>query len=131
MNIFKKSQDLCHLLQNDRVKMETLQSSLERIKDLVDQSHLHYSIERCKICGQLFLFEFLEFVDWVNGNDPQYCTWVPIKTIEEGEKITKEYGNPEYGIMQYNPTMELRHDYTAEMDISPEYAILLTKNNQQ
>ena len=128
MNIFKKSQELCHLLQNDKIKRDILYDSLERIEDLLDESHLHYSVEKCKTCGQLFFFEFLEFVDWANGDDPQYLTWVPIKTMEEGRKIAKKYDNAMYGIMGYVSDMQLRVNDSPTMDCDPEYAFLVSAN---
>jgi hypothetical protein len=68
----------CHLLRNKEIDFHVLQNSLEQIDLLTDTSHFFRSLRTCKTCGQLFFFEFLEFIDWVKGDDPQYCMWIPV-----------------------------------------------------
>ena len=70
----------CHLwsLEEPVEARETM----EVVEELVKDSHLSRSLLRCRECGQLYFYEFYEIVDWVNGNDPQYTTYIPT-TMEE------------------------------------------------
>jgi hypothetical protein len=56
--------------------------SLEKVADLVDESHFRVMIHSCPYCRQNFLAVFTELVDWADGEDPQYWTVVPIETGE-------------------------------------------------
>ena len=77
----------CHLWTKTDLTREDLQNSLEDVKSYQDESHLLRALKKCKICGQLFFYEFLEEVDWVNGNDPQYQTWVPVADEQNADQI--------------------------------------------
>jgi hypothetical protein len=57
-------------------------SALTGAQDLIDESHFHAMILTCGGCGQRFLSVFTETIDWVDGEDPQYWTLLP---ITEGE----------------------------------------------
>lgn len=50
----------------------------ELVKSFEDDSHLVRALLRCRDCGQLYFYEWYEEIDWVNGNDPWYQTWVPV-----------------------------------------------------
>lgn len=64
-------------------------SKFEVVSVLADSSHLDRYLLKCKECGQYYFFEFYEEIDWENGNDPQYSTWIPIATVDEAEKMGK------------------------------------------
>jgi hypothetical protein len=51
----------------------------------VDDSHLLVSVLACPDCTQQFVYVFLEFVDWADGDDPQYCTLLPVTEAEAAE----------------------------------------------
>jgi hypothetical protein len=51
----------------------------ELVKSFEDESHLFRALLRCRDCGQLYFYEWSEEIDWVNGDDPQYQTWVPVE----------------------------------------------------
>jgi hypothetical protein len=51
----------------------------------VDDSHLLVSVLLCPGCTQRFVYVFLEFVDWADGDDPQYCTLLPVTEAEAAE----------------------------------------------
>ena len=51
-----------------------------RIDTYVDESHLMPDLLKCRECGQLYFFEFYERIDWEDGNDPQYLTYIPVET---------------------------------------------------
>ncbi|MDO8589936.1 MAG: hypothetical protein Q7R69_01555, partial [bacterium] len=44
---------------------------------------------KCKQCGQLYLKEFYETIDWIDGEDPQYLTYIPVENQQEAEVINK------------------------------------------
>lgn len=62
--------------------------SLKRERDLVDESHYHVALLRCPACSQIFLSVFTELVDFVDGNDPQYTSNLPL-TPAEAEALMK------------------------------------------
>jgi len=44
---------------------------------------------RCRECGQLYFHEFYEEIDWIEGKDAQYLTWIPVDDPESGEELSK------------------------------------------
>jgi hypothetical protein len=57
-------------------------SALTQVAELIDESHFHVMILACPGCTQRFLSVFTETVDWVDGDDPQYWTLLPITETE-------------------------------------------------
>jgi len=57
----------------------------KRVKTFADDSHLVRHLLECRQCGQLYFFEFYEEIDWEDGNDPQYQTYIPVETEAEIE----------------------------------------------
>lgn len=55
---------------------------LGRQAELIDESHYHVMVLACVGCMQRFLSVFTETVDWVDGEDPQYWTLLPITEAE-------------------------------------------------
>ncbi len=49
---------------------------------LVDDSHFDVSICRCPECGQHYVWIFTEFIDWEDGEDPQYRDVLPVTPAE-------------------------------------------------
>jgi hypothetical protein len=49
---------------------------------LIDESHYRVSIRGCHVCPQRFLLVFTEMIDWVDGEDPQDWTRLPISHSE-------------------------------------------------
>lgn len=58
------------------------QTQLQRIAYLIDESHFIVSLLHCAECSQKFLTVFTELVDWMDGEDPQYRTMIPLKEDE-------------------------------------------------
>jgi hypothetical protein len=61
----------------------------ELLETFVDESHLDRDLLKCKECGQLYFFEFYEEIDWEDGDDPQYWTYIPVETGAEIETLKK------------------------------------------
>src|SRR5882762_3116205 len=66
-------------------------STLTHEADLIDESHFHIMILKCPWCSQRFVSVFTETIDWVDGEDPQYWTILPI-TRDEAAGLIKEKG---------------------------------------
>lgn len=60
-----------------------LAASFELVETFVKESHYWRYLLKCRECGQLYFFQFEEDVDWVDSDDPQYSTWVPVETADE------------------------------------------------
>ena len=61
----------------------------ERLETFVDKSHEFRDLLKCKECGQLYFAEFYEEIDWEDGDDPQYWTYVPVETGGEIEMLKR------------------------------------------
>lgn len=54
----------------------------ENVKDYFESSHKDFRLLKCKECGQLFLFEFDEYVSFGPSGDIINCTYVPVDSEE-------------------------------------------------
>ncbi len=59
------------------------------LETYVDNDHFSRRLIQCRECGQLYVKEFNEIVDWSDGNDAQYTTLIPVETPEDIEAIQK------------------------------------------
>ena len=59
--------------------------------ELVDDSHFGIRLLGCPACRQLFASVFVEDVDWVDGEDSQFWTMVPL-AAEEAESLRRLEG---------------------------------------
>jgi len=102
----------CHLWTNDNIGRDDLVcDNLELIETFVDESHFSRCLVQCRGCGQLYFKEFYEEIDWIDGDDPQYVTYVPVKTADEIKKL-KETNI--FEIMLFQSC--LRYDYPKGAD---------------
>lgn len=60
----------------------------EVVKTFIDSSHLVRNIVKCKDCGQLYFHEYYEVIDWVDGDDSQYDTYIPIEDEIKAEALS-------------------------------------------
>jgi hypothetical protein len=79
----------CHLRGSGNPSSDQLRNDLEVIDTFVDESHLIRRLERCRKCGQLYFYEFTEEIDWLDGNDPQYRTWIPVQDAQSALELSK------------------------------------------
>lgn len=56
---------------------------------LIDESHFRVRLLRCPHCSQAFLSVFTELVDWLEGNDEQEWTLLPL-TVEEAAVLLQQ-----------------------------------------
>jgi hypothetical protein len=65
---------------------------------------LERSLFKCRECGQLYFFEWNEWVDWDEGNDTSYSTLIPVQTKEEVEALK---ATSIFTLMTYFPRLHL------------------------
>ena len=75
---------------------------LETIETYLDDSHNRRCLLRCHECGQLYFYNFLEFVDYEKGEDPQYRTYIPVASAEDAAMLS---GLPERDIANHTPAI--------------------------
>ena len=79
----------CFLWQVETLSIEQLRLAFQVVATYVDDSHLIRTLLRCCECGQLYFHEFYEEIDWIEGKDAQYMTWIPVDDPESGEELKK------------------------------------------
>jgi hypothetical protein len=79
----------CHLWKKETLVSEDLYYFFDQVKTYTEDSHFSRRLVKCKDCGQLYLKEFYEEIDWIDGEDPQYSTFIPVRNEEEAEIISK------------------------------------------
>jgi hypothetical protein len=67
----------CHLWQKGILTRDDL--DFESIASEADDSHFERSVVRCRRCGQRYLFQFYELVNWRDGNDVMTTIYVPVE----------------------------------------------------
>jgi len=61
----------------------------EPLRTMFSSSHWAFALQRCKSCGQSFLYEFKEILDWDEGDDDMWTRWIPLLP-NEVEKINRK-----------------------------------------
>jgi len=77
----------CHLWTEPGITADDIRTALEHVKVCEDDSHLMRSLLRCRRCGQLYFHEFYEIVDWEQGNDAQYSSWIPLEDAQSADHL--------------------------------------------
>lgn len=78
------------LLEIENIKHEDINhSDFENVKVYLDDSHLMRRLMKYKPTGELYFYEFKEELDYINGNDPQYRTYIPVENEKESDEINK------------------------------------------
>jgi hypothetical protein len=75
----------------------------EKTESYEDSSHLIRSLYKCRECGQLYFYEWCEWVDWDEGDDKMYTTLIPVQ--EEDVEALK--GADAFNLMRYFPRLHL------------------------
>ena len=102
----------CHLWTNDTICSDDLSyNNFEIFETFVDESHFSRSLVQCKECGQLYFKEYYEKIDWVDGDDSQYITFVPVKNADEIKELKK---SNIFEILLFEPC--LREEYLKGAD---------------
>ena len=99
----------CHLWHADTVTMKDLLEALTVVETFLDAPHQTRDLRQCKLCGQLYFHEFIDWIDWEKGDDPQCQTFIPIDSREE---IAPLLHADELGLQSFSP--RLLADYPKE-----------------
>lgn len=107
----------CILWRNDNPSIELVRSALEVVATYLDDSHLIRRVLRCKECGHLYFYEFYEVIDWQEGKDGQYWTWVPVDDEESAGNLTR------LTVQQILGYLSIRYDFPKGSDAArgPEW----------
>jgi len=76
----------CHLWF-ERLTKEMLFTSFETVKSYRDNYHNTRELKKCKVCGLLYFYEFIEIVDFGDGNDNEYYSFIPVNSIEDADRL--------------------------------------------
>ena len=66
-------------------KCRTSPETIEPVRMLFDSSHSSFELCRCTACGQSYLKQFHEILDWVGGDDDVFFYWEPLTKREAAE----------------------------------------------
>ena len=80
----------CCLWNASKIDRHDLSRTLIPVEIIDHESHFTRKILKCKECGQIFLYQFNEDVDWIDGNDDQYYKWIPVENIEKARELYSE-----------------------------------------
>lgn len=111
MKIILESPVNCHLWKKEQLESSDLRSVFESVETYVDENHFIRRLVKCKDCGQLYFMDFYEEIDWEEGNDPQYTTFLPVETKEEIELLKN---TTMLGLANFSP--RLQKDFPKEAD---------------
>jgi hypothetical protein len=75
----------------------------ECLETFEDDSHLTRHLFKCRECGQLYFYEFYEEIDWDEGDDWQYWTYIPVTGDADVEMMLKE--SP-IGLLRFTPRLQ-------------------------
>ena len=78
--------------------------NFESVETYVESSHFDRGLLKCKGCGQLYYYEFYEVIDWEEGNDKMYSTYIPIEYDEE--LIDDLNKRPPMGLLAVSPRLQ-------------------------
>lgn len=73
-------------------KQEHPSLNLEDVKEYTNSFPVYADdvirkLKKCVECGQLYFYEMLEYIDWDEGNDPSYRTYIPVVSATEADKL--------------------------------------------
>jgi hypothetical protein len=103
---------------------ETPNLNLENVKVYTNEFPVYADeairkLMRCADCGQLYFYEMLEYIDWEEGNDPTYRTYIPVASVADADKLAFV---PQLEIIEQKP--QIRKDWPKE---APEPVIAWVK----
>ena len=99
----------CHLWQAEKLTMKDLLEALTVVEAILDEPHQTRDLRKCEFCGQLYFHEFLDWIDWEKGDDPQFQTFIPVDSKEEIGPLREA---DEFGLQSFSP--RLLADYPKE-----------------
>ena len=94
----------CIYWDNPELVHGMMKECFELIDTYADDSHLRRYLLKCRECAQLYFFEFYEWIDWENGNDPQYSKYIPVTTMADVEMLKN--ASP-FDLLLFSPSLNI------------------------
>jgi hypothetical protein len=98
-----KAPTQCILWKHPEVVKEPRSDRFECLETYEDDSHWSRCLLKCRECGQRYFYEFYEQIDWVDGDDPQYVTYIPVESAEDIEALKQ---TSELGLLRFGPRLQ-------------------------
>jgi hypothetical protein len=96
----------CHLWTKANIVSKDIKVTIA--KEYWDHSHEWRSLVKCDICGQLYIDDNVEVIDWIAGNDKIYSTLVPVSAEELSEYDFSKISS--FGLLYFSPVLLLQPD---------------------
>lgn len=81
----------CHLWTATPKREDTrIQENFDTVQTYEEDDHQLRALLRCRRCQQLYFYAFDEEVDWKNGNDAQFRTWIPVSSADEADALNDQ-----------------------------------------
>jgi len=78
----------------------------ETVETYTHENHLYRALVKCRECGQLYFYEFYERIDWDDGDDAQYSTYIPVPEPAEAAQM-KDLST--FELLRYTPRLQWDH----------------------
>lgn len=98
------------------VRAAPMKEGFELIDTYAHESHLVRYLLKCRECGQLYFFEFYEWIDWEHGEDPQYSKYIPVPTVEDAQMLRKA---TQAELLLFSPSLNI--DFPKDADAPKLY----------
>ena len=98
------------------VRAAPMKKGFELIDTYANESHLRRYLLKCRECGQLYFFEFYEWIDWEHGNDPQYSKYIPVPTVDDAQMLQKA---SQAELLLFSPSLNI--DFPRDADAPTIY----------
>jgi hypothetical protein len=92
----------CHLWQAAELSPKDLGEALMIVEGFLNEPHQLRDLRKCKLCGQLYFHESLDWIDWEKGDDPQSQTFIPVDSKEEIDPLLRA---DEFGLQSFSPRL--------------------------
>lgn len=80
----------CHLWHKPTLTPEDIDPRrFERVAELVDERDLWRVALRCPDCGQVYLYESYDVLDWDTGKESHYTTLIPVASLKEATALAQ------------------------------------------
>ena len=93
----------CHLWTAEKIGEAPM--DFERVQSYFESDHFDRFLLRCRRCGQLYYTEFYEVVDFDNGDDKQYQTFIPIPSDNNEELIKDLNARSQMALLGVSPRL--------------------------
>jgi hypothetical protein len=100
----------CILWKTHALTIEQVHGAFDLLTIVSEDSHSIRKLLCCKECGHLQFYEFNEEVDWQEGKDGQYWTWIPVDDEKSAENLSV------ISVMEILMYPSIRYDYPKGSD---------------